>query len=110
MCHLHLHPVKAIFTSILNGLGPPDCMASTAPTAKVSMILTPPAWLTGSRPGSDPRQPPQLRKRGRITGIASHLNCVPDTTCHIEWSAGDYGTAIADITGREGRSRSRKVK
>ena len=30
-------------------------MTSAAPTVNVSMILTPPAWLTGSRPGSDPR-------------------------------------------------------
>jgi hypothetical protein len=74
------------------------------------MILTPPAWLTGSRPGSDPRLPPQLRRNGRITSIASHLNHVPDTTCHIEWGTVDCGTAIANITGREGRNRSRKVK
>src|SRR6266404_4605063 len=107
MCRVHLHPVKAKFASILNGLGPPALSGEHRSTLNVSMILTPPARLTGSRPGSDPRQPPQLRRKGRITGIASHLNYVPNTTCHIEWGAGDYGTAIANITSREDRNRSR---
>jgi hypothetical protein len=49
MCRFRLHPLKTKFASILNGLGPPDCMASTALTPNVSMILTQPAWLTGSR-------------------------------------------------------------
>ena len=85
-------------------------MAGAASTANLSMILTPHAWLTGSRPGSDPRQPPQLRRKACITGVASHLSYVPDTTCHIEWGAGDYGTAIANLTTREAETGPSKVK
>ena len=35
-----------------------DCMARTVPSANVSMILTLPAWMTDSKPGSDPHQTP----------------------------------------------------
>jgi hypothetical protein len=52
-------------------------MASTAPTAKVSMILTPPAWLTGSRPDSDPRQPPQLQQKRPHNGHCVTLELRP---------------------------------
>src|SRR5882757_8333296 len=78
-------------------------MASTASSANVSMILTLPAESTDSRPGSGPRQPSLQGLKPCITGIASHLNHVPDTTCHIDRGAAGSGTAIANITTREGR-------
>ena len=49
-------------------------------------------------PGGDPRPQPQQGRKGRITGFASHLNHVPDTTCHIDRGAAGFGTAIAYIT------------
>jgi hypothetical protein len=43
-------------------------------------------------------------QKPRITGIASHLNHVPDTTCHIKGAGAGSGTAIAYITTRQGRN------
>jgi hypothetical protein len=108
MCRIHLQPVKARLASMLNGLGPPGLYDERRSDRQRVDDLDTARPLTGSRPDSEPRQPPKLRRQGRIMGIASHLNYVPDTTCHIEWGAGDYGTAIANITGREGRNRSRR--
>ena len=68
------------------------------------MILTPPDAGTDSESGDQPRECAPQGVKGRITGIASHLNHVPDTTCHIGRGAQGFGTAIAITTIRSGRS------
>ena len=80
-----------------------DCTGSTAPSANVSRILTPPRLGTDSEQGGEPCRCAARGVKGRITGIASHLNHVPDTTCHIGRGDGGSGTAIAITTSRSGR-------
>ena len=73
-------------------------------SANVSMILTAAARRADSEPSADPRKQPQQGPKGRISGTASHLNHVPDATCHIGGTAAGSGTAIATTTGRSGRN------
>jgi hypothetical protein len=65
-------------------------------------------------PDRAPRPKPRQGRKGRITGIASHLNHVPDTTCHVEAVIAGSGTAIAYITPSSGlpliNRAARKVK
>ena len=70
----------------------------------MSMILTAPAWLTDSEPGGNPRMHPRQGQKPCISGTASHLNHVPDTTCHIGGGAAGSGTAIAITTATSGRN------
>src|SRR6266581_1860960 len=52
-------------------------MASIAATAKVSMILTPPAWLTGSRPGRATRGSRPTAAKGAHNGHCVTLELRP---------------------------------
>src|SRR4051812_31211108 len=74
------------------------------------MILTPPARLTDSEPGGEPQKHPRQGLKPCISRTASHLNHVPDTTCHIEGGAAGSGTAIAITTSRSEPKRLAKVK
>jgi hypothetical protein len=57
-CRVRLHTGQKQIHQHIEWLGPVGTVASSVPTANVSMILTLPAWVTDSEPGSDPRQTP----------------------------------------------------
>lgn len=71
-------------------------------TANTSMILTARRGRRGALPHVDPfRRAPRTRNH-LITGTASHLNHVPDATCHIGGRRGPAGMRVAYITGKRG--------
>jgi hypothetical protein len=72
------------------------------PTANPSMILT--ARCRNRRATScfEPFRPAPRRRKLLITGTASHLNHVPDTTCHIGGLIEPAGMRVAYITGKRG--------
>jgi hypothetical protein len=75
---------------------------SNRPTANTSTILTAHCRNRRAVPPFEPVRPAPRRRKLLITGIASHLNHVPDTTCHIGGRPGPAGMRVAYITGKRG--------
>jgi hypothetical protein len=71
-------------------------------TANTSTILTGHGQRRGRRARFMPFRAPQHGAKLLITGTASHLNHVPDTTCHIDGRDGPAGMRVAYITGKRG--------
>jgi hypothetical protein len=105
-----LFPVSSSFTpriSLKSTLHSMVCAAQTdgkrnRPPANTSTILTAHCRNRCTVPGFEPVRPARRWRKLLITGIASHLNHVPDTTCHIGGLPGAAGTRVAYITGKSG--------
>jgi hypothetical protein len=72
------------------------------PTANTSTILTAHCRNRRVVPRFEFVRPARRWRKLLITGIASHLNHVPDTTCHIGGLPGAAGMRVAYITGKSG--------
>lgn len=75
---------------------------SNRSTANTSTILTAHCRNRRAVSSFEPVRPASRRRKLRITGTASHLNHVPDTTCHIGGRPGPAGMRVAYITGKRG--------
>src|SRR5580704_12626770 len=75
---------------------------SNRSTANTSTILTAHCRNRRAVAPFDPVRPASRRRKLLITGTASHLNHVPDTTCHIGGRPGPAGMRVAYITGKRG--------
>jgi hypothetical protein len=71
-------------------------------TSITSMILTVRPPTIGSRQAPGTFEAPRGSGKPLITGIASHLNHVPVTTCHIEDRRAPAGMRVAYITPKQG--------
>jgi hypothetical protein len=71
-------------------------------TSITSMILTVRPPTIGSRQAPGTFEAPRGSGKPLITGIASHLNHVPVTTCHIEDRRALAGMRVAYITPKQG--------
>jgi hypothetical protein len=70
------------------------------------MILTDHVDVTASGGLLDHLEGSQPRAKLLITGIASHLNHVADTTCHIGDALEAAGMSVAYITTRRAATRA----
>jgi hypothetical protein len=77
MCRIHLQPVKARLASMLNGLGPPGLYDERRSDRQRVDDLDTARPLTGSRPDSDSRRPPQLRRKRAHNGHCVTLELRP---------------------------------
>jgi len=75
---------------------------SNRSTANTSTILTAHCRNRRAVPPFEPVRPAFRRRKLLITGTASHLNHVPDTTCRIGGRPGPAGMRVAYITGKRG--------
>jgi hypothetical protein len=75
---------------------------SNRSTANTSTILTAHCRNRRAVAPFGPVRPASRRRKLLITGTASHLNHVPDTTCHIGGRPGPAGMRVAYITGKRG--------
>jgi hypothetical protein len=75
---------------------------SNRSTANTSTILTAHCRDRCAAPPFESVRPASRRRKLLITGTTSHLNHVPDTTCHIGGRPRPAGMRVAYITGKRG--------